>query len=175
MRKRKETRLETLRRYRKERGWTQEQLAERSGIPRPNISKYETGERDPRAETASKLARALGVTVDELLDPEPVWLVEVRKNTGKYEEEQRSRGGLPLPENEAVAGLPLFDMARWTEKEVLNNLKYFPGDLSPAQLREALDIVGRLILVQDRELHQAKQQDLDGAPAAREQEVNVPA
>ena len=42
-------------------GWTQEQLAERSGIGQPEISKIERGRKSPTLETYARLAAALGM------------------------------------------------------------------------------------------------------------------
>ena len=46
---------------------SQEDLADRAGIHRTQITLYERGERMPLASTPIKLAAALGVSVDQLL------------------------------------------------------------------------------------------------------------
>ena len=52
--------LLTLREARQRRGWTQEQLADASGVEQSNISAIERGiTRDPNTSTALKLAAAL--------------------------------------------------------------------------------------------------------------------
>lgn len=56
---------------RKEKGLTQEQLANKVGVKNTSICNYETGTREPNLSTAAKLASALGVTVDELLKDDP--------------------------------------------------------------------------------------------------------
>lgn len=50
-----------------ERGLTQEQLAALSSVPRICISRYESGKYYPSMQNAVKLARALSVPVDALL------------------------------------------------------------------------------------------------------------
>lgn len=50
--------------------WTQAALSEISGVPRVNIVRYEKGQREPKVSDAIKLARALGVTVEELMGDE---------------------------------------------------------------------------------------------------------
>ena len=55
-----------VREYREERGWSQGQLARKSGVGRSTISEAETGEHAPSLEAALRLARALGSMVDEL-------------------------------------------------------------------------------------------------------------
>ena len=56
-------------RLRKERGLTQEQLAERSGLSQQYLSGLEQGRRNPTIVTMYELALALGVTHLELLAP----------------------------------------------------------------------------------------------------------
>lgn len=58
-------RLKTLR---KEKGLSQEELAERSGLNRPYISGIEQGKRNVSLEVMEKLAKALGVGIGELVD-----------------------------------------------------------------------------------------------------------
>ena len=63
-----------LKRLRKERGLTQEVLADLSGVSRPAIHRVENGQQVPRRGTISKLARALGVEPSDLapdLFPKP--------------------------------------------------------------------------------------------------------
>ena len=52
---------------RKERGWTQQQLAEASGVHRITIVKLEASTLDPRVSTLSRLSLALGVGAGDLL------------------------------------------------------------------------------------------------------------
>jgi transcriptional regulator with XRE-family HTH domain len=50
-----------LRQYRHSAGWTQEELAERSGISTHAISVLESGRRRPRLSSVARLATALGL------------------------------------------------------------------------------------------------------------------
>ena len=52
---------------RKEKGWSQGELATRIGASREIIGKYERNENSPSIEMTLKIARAFGVTVDFLL------------------------------------------------------------------------------------------------------------
>lgn len=52
---------------RKEKGMTQNDLAEKLGLTSQAICNYEKGIREPNLDTLKKLATALEVTVDELL------------------------------------------------------------------------------------------------------------
>ena len=60
---------ERLSRLRKERGWTQVELAERVGLSQTLISDYERGRLRLNADIVVRLANALEVTADELLQP----------------------------------------------------------------------------------------------------------
>jgi mRNA interferase RelE/StbE len=51
-------------------GMTQEQLAAVSGVHRVTIARIETGEASPLAETLKRLADALGVAMDDLMEKE---------------------------------------------------------------------------------------------------------
>ncbi len=52
---------------RKEAGISQAMLADRVGVERSTVAKWETGTSLPRADLLPKLADVLGCTVDELL------------------------------------------------------------------------------------------------------------
>jgi transcriptional regulator with XRE-family HTH domain len=56
-----------VRDLRRERGWTLEHLAERSGVSRAMISKLERGEKNPTLVVAAKVAEGLGVSLSRLV------------------------------------------------------------------------------------------------------------
>ena len=58
--------VSNLKEIRKERHMTQGELAEATKLHRVTIAKYETGSVSPTLESAQKLAKALGVSIDEL-------------------------------------------------------------------------------------------------------------
>lgn len=60
---------ERLARLRKERGWTQVELAERLGITQTLLSDYERGKLRLNADMIVRAANALETTTDELLQP----------------------------------------------------------------------------------------------------------
>ena len=60
--------MKGLRWIRERRGLTLQQIEELTGIALNTISRYERGAISPTTETAQKIAQALGVTVDELLN-----------------------------------------------------------------------------------------------------------
>ena len=55
-----------LKALRTERGWTQAELADRAGVSRKTINTVENGVFVPSTVIALKLARAFGVTVEDL-------------------------------------------------------------------------------------------------------------
>jgi transcriptional regulator with XRE-family HTH domain len=61
-----------LRRIREERGFTVEELAEKSGISATTVRVVERGARNPRGDTIARLAKPLGLTFDE------VWRLQKR-------------------------------------------------------------------------------------------------
>lgn len=59
-----------IRAIRKRRLMTLEQLAAKSGVDRVSINRYELGSHEPSVSKAIKIARALGCTVEQLMDDE---------------------------------------------------------------------------------------------------------
>lgn len=57
-----------LKRLREEQGLTQERLAKRSGVSHGYLARLEIGMHDPSLSTLAKLAKALRVTVAELVE-----------------------------------------------------------------------------------------------------------
>jgi transcriptional regulator with XRE-family HTH domain len=58
---------DNLKKLRKERGWTQKELEDRTGIAQRNISSYEAGKLKPSGRTISRFAAAFEVTVEDLV------------------------------------------------------------------------------------------------------------
>lgn len=57
---------ETLRRLRRDRGETQEELADALGVTASSIGMYETGERIPRDEVKIKMAQHFNLSVGDI-------------------------------------------------------------------------------------------------------------
>lgn len=59
---------ERIKRLRQQRGYSQERLGEEAGVSRITLSRIETGhEQSPRFDTLERIARALGVGMEEML------------------------------------------------------------------------------------------------------------
>ena len=61
---------ENIARFRKSRGYTQEELAKRCGVSRQTINAIENNKYDPTLALAFKLSKELFTTVDELFQTE---------------------------------------------------------------------------------------------------------
>lgn len=59
---------ERIREARSEAGLTQDELAEKSGLPQSHISRLESGKHSPTAKTLEKIAEALGISMSRF-DP----------------------------------------------------------------------------------------------------------
>lgn len=53
------------------RGWSQERLAEASGVGQNSIARYETGSTTPGLDQAFKLAEAMGISIDAIVGWQP--------------------------------------------------------------------------------------------------------
>lgn len=104
---------ENIKKFRKEKKWTQQQLSEISGIPKISLGRYERNETKPPISVLTKLATALQVPIDVLcgmknIDPIvnlDLGLIEgfVNNDTGEVFENMldyiESKLNLDLPDN----------------------------------------------------------------------------
>ena len=68
-----------IKKLRRAKGWTQRELADAVGLAMDTISRYERGDREPRASDIKKLSAALGVKEDELLNgPSEVFCINLK-------------------------------------------------------------------------------------------------
>ena len=63
---------------------SQEELAERIGVTRQTLSKYETGESLPDIEKSRAIADVFGITIDELVNADDSMLLPGGTPKGKY-------------------------------------------------------------------------------------------
>lgn len=73
---------ENIKKIRKERGYSQKQLAEKLGTSPQNLAQYEKGKRMPKIETLDKIASALNVSIADIKE-DITW--NERKNTLEVE------------------------------------------------------------------------------------------
>ena len=97
---------------RKIHGYSQDELAEKIGVTRQTLSKYETGESLPDIERCKRLAEVLDVSMDDLVN---------------YEKNDRRNLGLEVPPK----GKHLFGMAKVGDKGQI---------VIPANARKIFDI-----------------------------------
>ncbi len=62
---------QVLKRLRQENNWSQEELAEKIGVKRLAVGKYESGQTKPSAETLQRISETFDVSIDYLLSDEP--------------------------------------------------------------------------------------------------------
>lgn len=73
---------ERIRAARERRGWSQAQLAERTGIARSTLGRIEKGDTpNPGTETVQQIARALGLPVNHFVSDAPEPTVQERVET----------------------------------------------------------------------------------------------
>src|SRR5271166_3454934 len=97
-----------LREHRARRGWSQEELARRSGLSRAGISAIETERLIPSTAGALALAGAFGCRVEDLF-----------------------RLPLPKPEGAAWAWPPLRLPCRYWSAEFADGIRFYPFEASP--------------------------------------------
>lgn len=81
---------------RKKNGWSQEELAERVGVSRQAISKWESAQSVPDLDKILRMSEIFGVTTDFLLKDE----METEEYTGSTAEDSPLRG-VPMEEAHA--------------------------------------------------------------------------
>lgn len=80
-----------LQKLRKANGLSQDALAEKLGISRQSISKWERGESSPDTDNLVALARIYGITIDELIDSDKEIDIQKKKNKKETPAEKKPR------------------------------------------------------------------------------------
>lgn len=124
---------ERLKKLREEKGLTQVQLSELTGISARMIQKYESGNARPRLDAAEKIAKALNVTADQLLGNGDMLVAQAAEKYGSRGAKQAQQlteevtglfaGGEMAQEDMDVMMKAIQD-AYWIAKE--KNKKYTP-------------------------------------------------
>ena len=79
-----------IRSFREAKGWTQDDLAEASGLNRVTIAKYESGRIEPKSKTLARLAAALDLTTDALLGSDGVDMTDEEREMWELREQFRN-------------------------------------------------------------------------------------
>lgn len=156
-----------LTRYRKSLHLSQEELAEQAGVTRQSINNYENAKTLPDSKTLSALARALGVTLDDLLRQESAALpsFRFRAHTSFDKKPQFATQVLRLLEDytalEQAVGMPPYapestpaHQLEGNEKRIAEIATQFRhrlglGDAPIQNLFEAVEELGLKVLRQD--------------------------
>lgn len=72
---------DNIRNFRKEKGYTQKQLAELAGIATITLQQYELGKREPKIEQLLKLSNALQIDINTLLEDSDSPMLRAMKRT----------------------------------------------------------------------------------------------
>ncbi len=109
---------DTFVRLRKERGWTQSEIAERIGISVGQVKKYEKGDSAPTLHILAKIALAFDVSADVLVFDDSGGIAAQKLDTALLRRFERV---IELPERERDAVLVLIDsvIAKQAIREVI--------------------------------------------------------
>jgi molybdate-binding protein/transcriptional regulator with XRE-family HTH domain len=108
-----------LSRLRRERGWSQQELAKRGGVSRAEVSAVENARLSPSIATALALARALGRSVEEVFEPsgaggEAAWAFPPRARSGRFWEARVGARRLLYPVEPSALGVVRHDGTFWS-------------------------------------------------------------
>ena len=122
-----------LKQYRENKGWTQAELGEKSGVSSRMIQRYEAGTSRPRWDAAEKIATALEVPVSDLLGQSGMLVAEAADKGGAKSAREMSKlveevvgmfAGGSLPKEDRDAYMAAISKAYFESKE--ENNKYTP-------------------------------------------------
>jgi transcriptional regulator with XRE-family HTH domain len=91
-----------LARIRKERGFTQIELAEKTGMVQVLISDYELGKLRPYGDVVARFAQALGISADELLGLAPIRKSKDLGPNRRFLRRLKAVGKLPKRDQDAL-------------------------------------------------------------------------
>ncbi len=124
---------ERLKKFREEKGLTQVQLSELTGISARMIQKYEAGIARPRLDAADKIAKALNITTDELLGNADMLVAQAAEKYGARGARQAQQltdevtglfAGGDMAEEDMDVMMQAIQQAYWIAKE--KNRKFTP-------------------------------------------------
>ena len=109
-----------IKRLRKEKGWSQTQLAEKVGCHLSNITRIETGKYTPALETVAQISKILDVQIDYLVNGTDGDRQEIRIEDQAFSEKIKLLN--TLDEEERFVVNKIID-AMLTKKKMMNLLK----------------------------------------------------
>ena len=124
---------ERLKKFREDKGLTQVQLSELTGISDRMIQKYEAGTARPRLDAAEKIAKALNITTDELLGNADMLVAQANEKYGARGAKQAKQlteevtglfAGGDMAEEDMDIMMQAIQQAYWIAKE--KNRKFTP-------------------------------------------------
>ena len=84
---------DNIKKFREEKKYTQQQLADKLYVSRQTICRWENGSRCPDLITAKKLAMELGVTLDELISHEDITDIQSKYGIWKFYKRKGKNSG----------------------------------------------------------------------------------
>lgn len=121
-----------IRKVRKAKKWSQSDLGKRVGLNADRIQKYENGARRPKYELTKKIAHALGVDTQALMDPVTTTYMGVMYALFEMEDmfdlHVQDDGRISLSFGNGVTDMPNSDLRAWCKRikerdEALKNAK----------------------------------------------------
>lgn len=154
---------DNLRALRKEKGWTQQELAETAGIKLTHISTLEKKDSDPKLSTILKLIEALGCSANDLISaPGSLGLSGILKN---YLEK-----ALNLPVADKLLLIKVIDKFLAAENLRIASYSEVPEEI----LREVIEQDRYLSALEEEELHKAAEVDEVEETAQKAEEMKNP-
>lgn len=92
--------MDAVRKLRRRKGWSQQDLASASGVGQDTISSLELGRHEPRPSTLRKIANAFGVEVEDLFGGVDNPKAAAPPSLAEFLEERCEHAYLALPKNE---------------------------------------------------------------------------
>ena len=124
---------ERLREYRKQKGWTQQQLADELKVTKRTVTNYEAGRSYPNKDVISRLEVIFNVRIDLLMDGQDEFIAQAQEQGGYRGKKGAERlvqevsglfAGGSLSESDRDAVMQALQDAYWDAKK--ENKKYTP-------------------------------------------------
>lgn len=111
---------EKLKKARKERGYTQQQLSDAINISKSSVSRYENGLQMPELATVKRIAKTLNISYQYLLEDEYTNEYLIKEEFVKIPVVGVIKAGTPILAEENILGYEII-----SKGEIMNNREYF--------------------------------------------------